>query len=136
MFTAIRKCVRAVIGFLWELIASTASKRLLFVVTLYRYLKDYGAPTTDELTKRIGVDNEELEQLNRTFGLADRTTALVFPALAFTDRLWPRGALDIQHLERDALIQEILNHTSSHLRYGRESDLRADIGAVLNFLGR
>ena len=99
-------------------------KRLMFVVTLYYYLKNGGK------------DTEDLEELNRTFKLAESHSALVLPGLAFTHWIWPKENFAPIDLQDEALVERLLRDLPDWLRYGREEDIRKDILGVQHFLGR
>lgn len=100
-------------------------KRLMFVITLYHFLKQDN-----------GEGMEDLEELNRTFRLARDSRALVLPGLAFTHWIWPQDQFQVTELRDEELVDKLLRQLPDWLRYGREEDLRKDIMGVQHFLGR
>lgn len=101
------------------------AKRILFLVTLYHFMKEDG-----------GKDTAELEELNRMLLLAKTDAkALVFPGI-FTNMLWEGRGEELVHCDKEQIVDKIVKAAPCWLNYGRKDDVVSDVTKLQHFVSK
>lgn len=105
-------------------------KRLMFLVTLYHYIKKDPVAVSQ-------VDQDALNELNDALKIAKSDArALVMPGL-MTDKIWagfPAGSDVLLNAPIDEAVDKLISSLPSWIIYGRKDDIAKDVQEMREFI--
>lgn len=105
-------------------------KRLMFLVTLYHYIKKDPVAVSQ-------VDQDALNELNDALKIAKSDArALVMPGL-MTDKIWagfPVGSDVLLNAPIDETVDKLISSLPSWIIYGRKDDIAKDVQEMREFI--